>query len=72
MGAVNGNKKGFFRDINNNMKTRENTGTILKQAGDLMTKGIKKAEVLNAFFISDFTGRICLHHSLAPEACGKD
>lgn len=64
------NKKGFFRLINN-MKTRENMGGLLKEAGNLMTKGIKKGNVLNAFFTSDFTGKVCLHHSPAPEANGK-
>lgn len=48
-------KKGFFRLINN-MKTRENMGRLLKEAGNLMTSGIKKGNVLNAFFTSDFTG----------------
>ena len=68
---VKGNKKGFFRYISNNMKTTENMGTLLKEAGDLMTKGVRKAKVLNATFTSDFTGKICLHHSVAPEATGK-
>lgn len=36
--AVKGNKKGFFRHINKNSKTRENMGTLLKKTGDLMTK----------------------------------
>lgn len=34
--AVKGNKKGFFRHINKNSKTRENMDSLLKEAGDLM------------------------------------
>lgn len=44
----------------------QNVGLLLNGEGDLLRKNIKKAEVLNAFFVS-FTSKICCQESQAPE-----
>lgn len=64
------NKKGFFSYISSRVKTRENVGALLKEMGDLVTKDEKGAKVLNAFFTSCFTAKICLQQSPVPETSG--
>ncbi|GAB0179507.1 mitochondrial enolase superfamily member 1 [Grus japonensis] len=49
------NKKGFCRYTSNKRKTRENVGPLHKETGDLLTRDIEKAEILNDFFASVFT-----------------
>uniref|UniRef100_A0A8B9PGQ4 Reverse transcriptase domain-containing protein n=1 Tax=Apteryx owenii TaxID=8824 RepID=A0A8B9PGQ4_APTOW len=54
---VKDNKKGFFKYISSKRKTRENVGPLLNGVGALVTKDAEKAELLNAFFASVFTGQ---------------
>ena len=56
-----GNKKGFYI---NSKRTGENVGLLLNGAGDLVTKDALKADVLNAFLASVFTGMTSLQDSL--------
>jgi len=44
----------FFRYVNN-IRNKENIGSLLNMRGDLITKNAKKAEVLNTFLTSVFT-----------------
>jgi len=37
----------------------------------VVTQGVEKAEVLNAFFTSVFTGKICFQKSQSPETSGS-
>lgn len=55
---VKGHKKGFYRYLNSNGKTRENMDLSLNRAGDLMTKDMEKAEVLCAFFVSVYASNL--------------
>lgn len=48
MTDVMGSKKGFCRHINSKRKTGEKLGSLLNGVGDLVTKNMKKAGVLNA------------------------
>ncbi|KAK4815974.1 hypothetical protein QYF61_010842 [Mycteria americana] len=43
-----GNKKGFYKYIGDKRKARENMGTVLNRAGELVTQDMEKGEVLKA------------------------
>ncbi|GAB0202791.1 mitochondrial enolase superfamily member 1 [Grus japonensis] len=51
-------------------RTRENVGPLQNETGDLVTQDMEKAEVLNDFFASVFTGK-CLSHT-AQVTEGRD
>ncbi|KFU99773.1 hypothetical protein N340_10986, partial [Tauraco erythrolophus] len=53
---IKGNKKNFYRYVSHKKRTRENVGPLRKETGDLATRDMEKAEVLNDFFASVFTG----------------
>ncbi|CAM5082708.1 unnamed protein product [Natator depressus] len=55
---VKSNKKGFFRYVSNKKKVKESVGPLLKEGGNLVTEGVEKANVLNAFFASVFMNRV--------------
>ncbi|KAK4831043.1 LOW QUALITY PROTEIN: hypothetical protein QYF61_014975 [Mycteria americana] len=57
--------------ISGKRKTRENVGQLLNEAEDLVTHGMEKTDVLNAFFTSVFTSKISLQESQAPETREK-
>ncbi|PKU49591.1 rna-directed dna polymerase from mobile element jockey-like [Limosa lapponica baueri] len=50
------NKKGFYRYINQKRKVKENVPPLLSSNGELVSTEEEKAEVLNNFFASVFTG----------------
>ncbi|KAK4826439.1 hypothetical protein QYF61_009136, partial [Mycteria americana] len=64
---VKGKVKSFSRYTNSKRKMRENVGPLLNGRRDLVTKDMEKAEVLNAFLASVFTGKICFRESQVPE-----
>ncbi|GAB0182993.1 mitochondrial enolase superfamily member 1 [Grus japonensis] len=67
---VKDNKKSFYRHVSEKRRTRENVGPLWNEMGDLVTQDMEKAEVLNDFFASVFTGK-CLSHT-AQVAEGRD
>ncbi|GAB0178428.1 mitochondrial enolase superfamily member 1 [Grus japonensis] len=67
---VKDNKKSFYRYVSDKRRTRENVGPLRNEKGDLVTQDMEKAEVLNDFFASDFTGK-CLSHTVQV-AEGRD
>ncbi|GAB0183119.1 mitochondrial enolase superfamily member 1 [Grus japonensis] len=67
---VKDNKKSFYRYVNDKRRTRENVGPPRNEAGELVTQDMEKAEVLNDFFASVFTGK-CLSHT-AQGTEGRD
>ncbi|GAB0178772.1 mitochondrial enolase superfamily member 1 [Grus japonensis] len=68
---VKGNKKSFCRYVSDKRK-RENVGPLWKETGDLVTWDMEKAEVLNDFFASVFTGKCSSHITQAAEDKGRD
>jgi len=50
---------------------RENVSLLLNGAEDLVSKDMKNAKALNAFFALVFISKICLQESQTPEANGK-
>ncbi|GAB0210120.1 mitochondrial enolase superfamily member 1 [Grus japonensis] len=67
---VKDNKKSFYRYVSDKRRTRENVGPLRNEMGDLVTQDMEKAEVLNDFFASVFTGK-CLSHT-AQVTEGRD
>ncbi|GAB0187869.1 mitochondrial enolase superfamily member 1 [Grus japonensis] len=68
---VKGNKKSLYRYISNKRKTRENMGLLWNETGNLVTWGMEKAEVLNDFFASIFTGKCFSHTTSVAEGKGR-
>ncbi|GAB0184760.1 hypothetical protein GRJ2_000941300 [Grus japonensis] len=54
---VKDNKKSFYRYFSDKRRMRENVGPFRNEMGDLVTQDMEKAEVLNDFFASVFTGK---------------
>ena len=69
---VKGNKKSFYRYLGDKRKTRENVGPLQKETGDLVTRDMEKAEVLNDFFASVFTSKCSSHTTQVAEGKGTD
>ncbi|GAB0207235.1 mitochondrial enolase superfamily member 1 [Grus japonensis] len=67
---VKDNKKSFYRYVSDKRRTRENVVPLWNETGDLVTQDMEKAEVLNDFFASVFTGK-CLSHT-AQVTEGRD
>ncbi|GAB0184104.1 mitochondrial enolase superfamily member 1 [Grus japonensis] len=67
---VKDNKKSFYRYVSDKRRMRENVGPLQNETGDLVTQDMRKAEVLNDFFASVFTGK-CLSHT-AQVTEGRD
>ncbi|GAB0181989.1 mitochondrial enolase superfamily member 1 [Grus japonensis] len=67
---VKDNKKSFYGYVSDKRRTRENVGPLQNETGDLVTQDMEKAEVLNNFFASAFTGK-CLSHT-AQVTEGRD
>ncbi|KFR06816.1 hypothetical protein Y956_10107, partial [Nipponia nippon] len=56
-------KKGFFKYINQKRKVKESVPPLMSSSGELITTDEEKAEVLNNFFASVFTGNLSPHTS---------
>ncbi|GAB0207445.1 mitochondrial enolase superfamily member 1 [Grus japonensis] len=67
---VKDNKKSFYRYVSDKRRTRENVGPLRNETGNRVTQDMEKAEVLNDFFASVFTGK-CLSHTVQV-AEGRD
>ncbi|GAB0206304.1 hypothetical protein GRJ2_003096000 [Grus japonensis] len=67
---VKDNKKSFYRYVRDKRRTRENVGPLWNETGDLVTQDMEKAEVLNDFFASVFTGKCSSHTAQVTE--GRD
>ncbi|GAB0207216.1 mitochondrial enolase superfamily member 1 [Grus japonensis] len=67
---VKDNKKSFYRYVSEKRRTRENVGPLQNETGDLVTQDMEKAEVLNDFFASVFTGKGSSHAAQVAE--GRD
>ncbi|GAB0197153.1 mitochondrial enolase superfamily member 1 [Grus japonensis] len=67
---VKDNKKSFYRYVSDKRRTRENVGPLQNETGDLVTQDMEKAEVLNDFFASVFTGKSLSHTAQVTE--GRD
>ncbi|CAM4584956.1 unnamed protein product [Lepidochelys kempii] len=55
---VKSNKKDFFSYVSNKKKVKESLGPLLNEGGNLVTEDVEKANVLNAFFASNFTKKV--------------
>ena len=69
---VKGNKKSFYRYISDQRQTRENVGPLRKETGELVSQDTEKAEVLNDFFASVFTGKCSSHTAQVAEGKSRD
>ncbi|GAB0188222.1 mitochondrial enolase superfamily member 1 [Grus japonensis] len=67
---VKDNKKSFYRYVSDKRRTRENVGPLQNETGELVTQDMEKAEVLNDFFASVFTGKSLSHTAQVAE--GRD
>ncbi|KAK4807047.1 hypothetical protein QYF61_018388 [Mycteria americana] len=57
------NKKGFYRYVSQKRKAKESVPPLMNTTGKLVTMDEEKAEVLNNFFASVFTGNLSSHTS---------
>ncbi|GAB0183945.1 mitochondrial enolase superfamily member 1 [Grus japonensis] len=69
---VKDNKKSFYRYVSDKRRTRENVGPLQNETGELVTQDMEKAEVLNDFFASVFTGKCLSHTAQVTEGKGRD
>jgi len=63
------NKRDFYKYVSDRRKTKENVSPLWKEAGDLVTRDVEKAEVLNNFFA--FNSK-CSSHTAQIAGKGKD
>ncbi|KAF4796679.1 hypothetical protein TURU_082046 [Turdus rufiventris] len=64
---VEDNNKLFYKYINGKRKGKNNLCSLLDEGGNLVTAGEEKAEVLNAFFASVFSGNTgCPQNNCPP------
>jgi len=57
------NQKGFYRYVRQKRKVKESAPALMNATGKLATTDYEKAEVLNNFFASVFTGNLSSHTS---------
>ncbi|KFV09049.1 hypothetical protein N340_00462, partial [Tauraco erythrolophus] len=69
---IKGNKKGFYRYVSCKKRSRENVSPLRKETGDLATQDMEKAEFLNDFFASVFTGKSSSGMAQVMEGKGRD
>lgn len=69
---VKGNKTGLCKYISSNREhSREAVCSLLKEAGDLVTKVVERAKVFDASFTILFTGKTGLQASWVPKTSGR-
>ncbi|GAB0207435.1 hypothetical protein GRJ2_003209100 [Grus japonensis] len=68
---VKDNKKSFYRYVSDKRRMRENVGPLRNETGDLVAQDMEKAEVLNDFFASVFTGKCLSHTAQVTEGKGR-
>jgi len=61
------NKKGFYRYVSRKKMVKESVPLLMSETGKLSTADEEKAEVLNNFFASVFTGNLSPHPSRVDE-----
>ncbi|KFQ86757.1 hypothetical protein N337_09865, partial [Phoenicopterus ruber ruber] len=66
------NKKGSSRHFSQKRKVRERVPHLISKTGKLVTTDEEKAEVLNNFFASVFTGNLSSHSSRVDGPQGRD
>ena len=49
------NTKAFWNYVQSKTKTRNAVGSLISETGDIVTDGLRKAQMLNNFFTSVFT-----------------
>ncbi|GAB0207787.1 mitochondrial enolase superfamily member 1 [Grus japonensis] len=64
---VKDNKKSFYKYVSDKRRTRENVGPLWNEMGDLVAQDMEKAEVLDDFFASVFTGKCSSHTAQVTE-----
>ncbi|KFW00854.1 hypothetical protein N327_12339, partial [Fulmarus glacialis] len=69
---IKGNKKSVYRYLGDKRKMRENVVPLRKETGDLVTQDMEKAEVVNDFFASLFTGKCSSLTAQVTEGKGRD
>ena len=69
---IKSNKKSFCRYVSDRRKARKNVSPLWKEMGDLVSRHMEKAEVLNDFFASAFTGKCSSHTAQVAEGKGWD
>ena len=68
---VKNNKQEFYRYICQERRAKESVTLLINERGDLATTEMEKAEVVNKFFATVFTGSRASHTSHTPEPLGK-
>jgi len=67
-----GTRKPAIGIVSDRRQTRKNVGPLWKEAGDLVTRDVEKAEVLNDFFASIFNSKCSSHTAQVAEGKGRD
>ena len=68
---MKGNKESLYKYIGIKRKGKDHGGPFVSGAGNLMRSYKEKTEVLNALFVSVFTGKACPQVSQVPEPSSR-